>query len=294
MNELISVIIPIYNDEKYLESCVESILEQTYTNIEIILVNDGSTDSTPLICEQLKKQDNRIKVLHKQNGGVGDARNAGLSMATGKYISFVDNDDRMEKNQLEILHHQLKKYDVDIAICNFYELDEELETFFLHVTEADYFEKIYTPEEWFMQEYNNHLFNISQCFTVPWGKLYKSELFKNIAYPNDKPVEDDFTTWKVYLGAENILFINQALHMHRKRKESVTKTVNLADVYPLESIEERITMMALLGMDISKEIDAYVWRLDIHRQELLKNGSKNLIKYKNVIHKIEILDKYKK
>ena len=97
MNELISVIIPIYNDEKYLESCVESILEQTYTNIEIILVNDGSTDSTPLICEQLKQQDNRIKVLHKQNGGVGDARNAGLSMATGKYISFVDNDDRMEK-----------------------------------------------------------------------------------------------------------------------------------------------------------------------------------------------------
>lgn len=293
MNELISVIIPIYNDEKYLESCVESVLGQTYTNIEIILVNDGSTDSTPLICEQLKQKDNRIKVLHKNNGGVGETRNMGLAVATGEYISFVDNDDCMETEQLETLYYFLKKTNADVVIGNFYEYSEENNIFKFYISEKDYFEQSYTPEEWMHQQYNG-IYNISQCFTVPWGKLYKRTLFDNIAYPDNQPVEDDFTTWKVYLSANKIYFINKALYMHRKSKESITQKVSLSDVFPLSSIEERITLMSLLGMDITHELEAYKYRLALHEKELLKDGTKNIIKYKNVVYKRNLLEKIKK
>lgn len=117
--EKVSVIIPVYNDEKYLEQCVKSALDQTYQNLEVILVDDGSTDTTPTLCEKLHDQDQRVRVLHKENGGVGSSRNAGLAMATGDYVLFIDNDDLIDKDQIEILHDLLKKTDADIAIGNY-------------------------------------------------------------------------------------------------------------------------------------------------------------------------------
>lgn len=134
-------------------------------------------------------------VLHKPNGGVGDSRNAGLAMATGELLAFVDNDDRMEPTNLAELVDLLERCQADIAIGNFYEFGEADQTFYFRVREEDYYEKVYTPAEWFAEEYNMH-FNLSQCFTVPWGKVYKRELFDQIAYPNDRAVEDDLTTWQ--------------------------------------------------------------------------------------------------
>ena len=290
MSQMVSVIIPVYNDEKYLMDCVNSVLNQTYQNLEVILVNDGSTDRSAALCEQLRAQDSRVRVLHKPNGGVGDSRNAGLAMATGELLAFVDNDDRMEPTNLAELVDLLERCQADIAIGNFYEFGEADQTFYFRVREVDYYEKVYTPAEWFAEEYNIH-FNLSQCFTVPWGKVYKRELFDQIAYPNDRAVEDDLTTWQVYLLADRIAFMNKALNMHRKRASSVTQETNQANVYPLEAIEQRVTMMALLGMDITEELKAYRWRLKVHRDELLKSGSTNLVKYKNVVQRLRILKK---
>lgn len=146
------------------------------------------------------------------------------------------------------------------------------------------------PAEWFAEEYNMH-FNLSQCFTVPWGKVYKRELFDQIAYPTDRAVEDDLTTRQVYLLADRLAFMNKPLNMHRKRTNSVTRETSQANVYPLEAIEQRVTMMALLGMDITEELKAYRWRLGVHRDELLKSGSTNLVKYKNVMQRLRILEK---
>lgn len=292
MESLISVIIPVYNSEKYLRQCVESVQRQTYQNLEIVLVNDGSTDSSPRICEQLSNEDARVRVVHKKNGGVGDTRNMGLSVANGDYIAFVDSDDQMEPNLLSALFELMNRTQADIAIGNFYEFIEDSQSYKVYLSEADYFEETFTPEQWLLKQYTGQ-FNISQCFTVPWCKLYKKELFTNVAYPTVKTAEDDFATWKVYLNASKIAFMNRALYMHRKRFDSVTKSVNLADVFPIATIEERIAVMTCLGMDVSQEIAAYKWRLNLHRNELLKNGSENLVRYKNAEWKLSVLEKYK-
>ncbi|MBO7334370.1 MAG: glycosyltransferase, partial [Lachnospiraceae bacterium] len=120
--ELISVIVPVFEVEKYLKECIESILNQTYTNLEIILVDDGSPDKCGEICEEYAKTDNRIIVIHHENKGLSSARNRGLDIATGDYIGFVDSDDKIAPDMFEILLNNLKQYDADISICGFYRL----------------------------------------------------------------------------------------------------------------------------------------------------------------------------
>ena len=117
MEDLISVIIPVYNVEKYLPECIESVLKQTHTNLEIILVDDGSPDNSPQICDEYAQKDSRIKVIHKENGGVSSARNEGLKIAKGEWISFIDADDWVEKNFCEILLNKAVKTQSDIALC---------------------------------------------------------------------------------------------------------------------------------------------------------------------------------
>lgn len=213
--EKISVIIPVYNDEKYLAQCLDSVLRQTYSNIEIILVDDGSTDSTPELCEKYREKYANIRILHKKNGGVGSSRNAGLEMATGEYILFVDHDDLLSETHIEELYKLLKKNDADIAVGNFNRFIEEKRAYGIWIKEDDYFEKTYTPEEWFSVEYETVPYNRSMIFVVPWGKLYKRSLFENIVYPINARVEDDLTTWKIYLLADKIVYMNKAIYTHR-------------------------------------------------------------------------------
>lgn len=114
----ISIVVPIYNVEKYLDQCVKSIINQTYKNLEIILVNDGSIDNSGKICDKYKRQDNRVIVIHKENGGSSDARNVGIQIATGKYIGFVDSDDYIEKDMYEFLYNNMINENADISCCN--------------------------------------------------------------------------------------------------------------------------------------------------------------------------------
>ena len=272
--EKISVIVPVYMSEAYLEKCLDSILQQTYQNLEVILINDGSTDGSAAICQRYKNQDARVKVYHKPNGGVASSRNRALEAVTGDYIVFVDNDDWLELDHIQSLYDLLKKTDADIAIGNFTQFIEDQGSFLIHVGADNYFEQVYSPFGWFHHQYDSK-YNLSQCFTVPWAKLYKAELFKDIVYPTDQKVEDDYTTYKVYLQADKIAYMNKAIYIHRKRSTSVTRTVNLADVYPLKSIEERLTILNLIGAPqelLDKEIQAYKWRLSIHEEESLKRG----------------------
>ena len=237
MNEKISVIVPVYNAGDYLKQCLDSILQQTYTNLEILLINDGSTDDSAQICEEYKAKDSRIRVYHKENGGVSSSRNISLELVSGTYLLFVDCDDWLYENHVEKLYHLLKKTDSDIAIGNFTEFHEDSSNFLFYLTPTDYFEQTYTPFEWFDNQYRSE-FCLSQCFTVPWAKLYKRSLFDNISYPMDKKVEDDFTTYKIYLLADKIAFMNEPIYYHRKRNTSITRKVNASHVYPLKSIEE--------------------------------------------------------
>ena len=113
-NELVSVILPIYNVELYLKECIESVIGQSYKDLEIILVDDGSTDQSPYICDEYAKIDRRIKVIHKKNGGLGYARNSGMKVATGEYVAFVDSDDYVDLDMFESMYNSAKKYDADL------------------------------------------------------------------------------------------------------------------------------------------------------------------------------------
>nr|WP_223225772.1 glycosyltransferase [Lactobacillus gasseri] len=138
----VSVIIPVYNDEKYLRQCVDSVLAQTYSDLEIILVDDGSTDHTPEICEKYREKYDQIRVLHKKNGGVGSSRNAGLAIATGEYVLFVDHDDWLDKHHIEDLYNLAVKNKADIAAGNFNIFYDDKSTFAYWLNEDNYFEKI--------------------------------------------------------------------------------------------------------------------------------------------------------
>lgn len=291
--EKVSVIVPVYNAGPYLKQCIDSILNQTYHNIELILVNDGSTDGSATICESYRQVDQRVRLINKKlgGGGVGAARNSALPLITGEFVLFVDNDDWLEPNHIEVLYKSLKETDSDISIVNFTQFMEERSSYAFHVTEKDYFQEVFTPQEWFSREYNGR-FAFSQCFTVPWCKLYKASIFENISYPEDEKVEDDYTTWKLYLMADRIVFTNLALYYHRKRETSVTKTVDSTYVFPLKSIEERVTILSLIGFDISEELRAYRWRLNLHRESYLASG--HMQEYQTCLQKIAILEKWNK
>lgn len=290
--EKISVIIPVYNDEKYLKECLNSIIKQTYKNLEIILVDDGSTDGTAEICEHYRDKDERIRVLHKENEGIGPSRNAGLAMATGEYVLFVDGDDWITSDHIEGLYNLLKKYNADIAVGNFEEYKQKSSMFSFWINEKQYFEKCYSVQDWFKLEYDSTFFNLSLVFVVPWDKLYKRSLFMNIAYPVSKTTEDDFTTWKIYLLANKIAYENKAIYYHRLHEGSISNKFDKSKVYPIESVEERIAILKMIGFDTSLEEDALLWRLGVARDNALKSG--DYIKYRDVVQKLKILEKYKK
>ena len=242
--------------------------------MKLFLISDGSTDGSAAICQRYKNQDARVKVYHKPNGGVASSRNRALEAVTGDYIVFVDNDDWLELDHIQNLYDLLKKTDADIAIGNFTQFIEDQGSFLIHVGADNYFEQVFSPFDWFHHQYDGK-YNLSQCFTVPWAKLYKVELFKDIVYPTDQKVEDDYTTYKAYLQANKIAYMNKAIYIHRKCSTSVTRIVNLADVYPLKSIEEHLTILNLIGAPqelLDKEIQAYKWRLSIYEEESLKRG----------------------
>ena len=286
----VSVIVPVYNDEQYLADCVDSILRQSYQDIELILVDDGSTDDSPQICENYRERDARVRVLHKVNGGVGSSRNAGLAMATGDYILFVDNDDWLVDDHIEQLYRHLTENDADIAVANYTEFRMADQAYRIWINDGDYYEKNYSIQEWFQQQYRSDYYNMSQVFTVPWGKLYKRSLFKHIAYPTDKPVEDDPTSWKVYLLANKVAYFNVAIYFHRILASSVTARVKQTAVFPIEAVADRLALLTQIGFDTSSEIKAYRQRLAICRNEALKDG--DFVKYQDAMQKTAILQHY--
>lgn len=219
-NELITIIVPVYNVEKYLTKCVNSILEQTYKNLEIILVDDGSPDKCPQICDEYAKKDNRIKVIHKNNGGLSDARNKGLDMATGKYISFVDSDDYIDKKMIEKLYNNLLKNEADISICNIYKIYPNGTKIKKNLPQS---EITVSDEEKYIYTYNKY----GMITVTAWSKLYKKEIFTNIRYPLGKIHEDEYIIFDILKKANKISYFDEALYYYLQRTESIIGTFSL-------------------------------------------------------------------
>lgn len=207
----ISVIVPIYNVEKYLDKCVSSIVGQTYSDIEIILVDDGSPDGCPAMCDEWEKRDSRIRVIHKENGGLSSARNAGLDVAGGEYISFVDSDDYISESMLEALLGAIEKAGADICSCgivNVYEDGRE---------EAWNIKDMIGDSELFLRG----LYNDSAVPVAAWNKLYKRELWSKMRFPEGRLCEDAFTTCFLLDKAKLAVQISDGLYYYRIRSGSI-------------------------------------------------------------------------
>lgn len=210
-NTLISVIIPIYKVEAYLKRCVDSIINQTYKNLEIILVDDGSPDNCPQICDDYAKQDSRVKVVHKENGGLSDARNAGMAVATGEYISFIDSDDWIDKTFISTLYDGIQS-GADIAECATRLFDDDDNTLSVRGSQ----EGIIGRKDALVK-----LILEKGVYQTVCDKLYKRSKIQDIPFVVGKYHEDDFWTWQVFMKMEKLYLCEKPLYNYLQRNNSI-------------------------------------------------------------------------
>lgn len=237
MNDLISVIVPVYKVEKYLDKCVESIVNQTYKNLEIILVDDGSPDNCPQLCDEWAKRDSRIKVIHKQNGGLSEARNFGIDIAEGTYITLVDSDDVIALDMVQYLYDLTKKNDADMAVCQYENIDENGN--FLRRKQA-FFDIYVCGQKQCMYEFEK-----GKGFDVTaWGKLYKSFLFKDLRYPVGKYHEDVFLTYRLVDLCNSVVVGKEQKYFYRLREGSImAEKFNIKHLDGIEAGKEKLSFM---------------------------------------------------
>lgn len=233
--DLISVIVPVYKVEAYLDKCVQSIVDQTYRNLEIILVDDGSPDNCGAMCDAWAEKDSRIKVIHKENGGLSDARNAGMAAATGDYIGFVDSDDWIESQMYERLHEAMVTTDSDIAACGI-QLVDEGQT--LKITTSSGTVCCLTPDEAI-----GGLIQGGGVKAVAWNKLYRRNLLSEELFPVGKSHEDEFFTYRILAKAKKIAYIENELYYYLQRQGSIMQTFNFRRLDCLDAYWERLEFL---------------------------------------------------
>lgn len=234
--ETISVIVPVYNVEAYLHRCVRSLLRQTHTALEILLIDDGSTDNSGNICDALAVTDNRIHVLHKSNGGLSDARNKGMELATGNYIAFLDSDDWADPTWLETLYRLCLSHNAPIAECSYRSIYPTTIR-----TEGQCSGAImeFTPVQ--AMECN---LKWTHCKAVAWNKLYRRDITEGIRFPYGKYHEDEFTTHLFYLAAEKIIYGDIALvNYERRNPSSITARFTLRNLDACQALRQRLHLI---------------------------------------------------
>lgn len=234
MEPKVSVIVPIYKVEKYIHQCVKSIVSQTYPNIEIILVNDGSPDNCGKIAEQYAEQDNRITVIHKENGGLSDARNVGIQYVTGEYIIFVDSDDWLELDMIEKLVNISLTYKADVVQSAFYYAYEEHLLF-----DHRYFSKKDPPLILDNKSLMFELVNNEKVKNFAWGKLYRSSLIQDIHFKKGVLFEDVFWAHQVMHKVNTYVLVHDPLVYYRQRSDSIVATYTTRNLDIIKGLRER-------------------------------------------------------
>lgn len=269
-NDLISIIVPIYNVEKYLRMCLDSIENQTYSNIEVLLIDDGSTDDSGKICQEYVARDSRFRYIKKENGGASDARNFGIARAKGEYLSFVDSDDWLSLTYVEDLYQTSIRTHSDTVVSHYTIYSEKDRHYHVHIWD-DYYEKTYTGEELVLSlpslELNGYVYITS------WGILFKKELFNHIRFPKGKSIEDSWTNYKLFFQSNLVTYIHKEIYYHREGIESIGSSINeklLTDV--LECLLERLAIYTIKGWNYSDEKDNVLGCLRWRYQQAKENG----------------------
>lgn len=238
MSDLISVIVPIYKVEPYLPRCIDSILAQTYNNLEIFLVDDGSPDNCGRICDEYAAKDARIKVIHKKNGGLSDARNTALDLCTGEYISFIDSDDYVDADFIESLYHAIKTYDARLAVCGITKFNESGKVYVDY--EPSKTEKCASGEE--MME--------TVWRPAAWNKLYHRSLFRDIRYPYGKLYEDLFVYHDILAKVDHVAFTGKNSYFYNNRQNSIiNKKYDIRNTDMIEGLDLRIRKLREMRYD---------------------------------------------
>ena len=260
----VSIIVPVYQVENYLRQCVDSILAQTFTDFELILVDDGSTDRSGQICDEYAEMDERVKVIHKENSGPSDTRNRGIEQAAGNYFMFVDSDDYIAPTMVECLYQSILKENADIAACNF-----------LYSFEDDRNQDFSTNIQWEVVSgaeifYNRKNDRSCGYWTVVWNKLYKSKVFGKLRFRAGKYYEDEFWANDIYQMDIKMVTIPECLYYYRQHGNNSMKTTNSKkNLDILEALQERIGVYL---MDQTHSAQAY--RVLIYSLEYLEKSKR--------------------
>lgn len=244
--EKISIVIPVYNVEDYLPECMDSVQGQTYLNLEILLIDDGSTDSSGKMCDRYAASDKRVIVIHKPNGGLSDARNEGLKYITGRYLTFVDSDDILDYDYIEKLYNGIKSKQADIAMCH-------IETFTQKKPVIGYAKST-------LKEYYG--INMLRAYLrgkirpMAWGKLYDKQIYDEIYFPKGKTTEDVYVFAEVLLRCNRLVVISNTNYFYRQRRNSIqfssaTNTDHIIDAHyhNYAVISKRVPVLADLAYD---------------------------------------------
>lgn len=295
MENLVSIIVPIYNVDKYLSQCIESIINQTYRNIEVILINDGSTDKSYEICLKYAILDKRIQLINKDNGGSANAKNYGLGVAKGDYIVFVDSDDFIELDMIEYMVNTIIYTGADIVQCDFESIYKDT---IKHKTDTSK-ETIISSEkflELFLKEWKSSLF---------WNKLFKKEVIANVYFNEGRCIDDEFFTYKCVMNARLIAISDKVVYNYRIRKSSVMRSKDSQKQILKDRIDylfERYNIVSNVYKDLDRLYLEHMLTYfliiskEYHIDEYLINYIKDIlkiIKYKIIVTNIDIVVKYK-
>ena len=264
---LISIIVPIYNVENYLRQCLDSIMNQTYQNFECLLINDGSPDNSADICREYVSKDSRFRYFEKENGGVSSARNLGIEHSKGEYITFIDSDDWVESDYLEVLYRALLEEQADIAISTYKQFNMDDNCYYLHSYQRGYDRKVFTNAELIDALYSLYVYDNTYNFVS--CKLVSREILKYIRFNLSTSYGEDMEFWnKVFLISKKIVYVNKDTYIYRTTHDN---SKHYEEESVRNNIEQRLIFLAMLaarGMDIANYLSVYVRFMNDYKMKL--------------------------
>lgn len=230
----VSIIVPVYKTEKYIHRCIDSILSQTFSDIEVILVDDGSPDKCPKICDEAAEKDKRIKVIHKDNGGLSSARNDGTKCASGDFLFYLDGDDYMEENAVEHLLKIQEAYNADVVIGNYmYTYSDHEDVAVVQYPDLKILNRMEAMK----------LLMEGKIQTFAWGKLIRNDIAKKVSFPESKLFEDHFWTHLIFQNSSSVICTKSVVVYYRQRNDSISYTFNISRLDIVEGWKERINFL---------------------------------------------------
>ncbi len=253
MNKKVSIVIPVYNVERYLGECLDSIVNQTYKNLQIILVDDGSTDNSGKICDEYAQNDNRITVVHQENQGAGAAKNTGLDLVEGEYLSLIDSDDYIEYDFYEVLVSGIEEHNADVVQCLFRKtfVNNSYDRRYNFSSTGD---RVLTSKKYLFEM----LYDWK--YAVFWNKLFKASLLGETRFPVDRKIDDEFFTYKLICNAKKIVNIDDVLYNYRMRQSSVMNENDNEKLIRdrIDSFEERLGFIKKVYPNLNKFFNKHI------------------------------------